>query len=112
MEVAQINARIDIGVKREGDAVLARLGVSATEAIRALWAYLAQAQALPAFMQKGQERQSLSTEFDADIVATGAGLALSMARDLGLSVDVEDVSYDELRRLAFEELVTEEASGV
>lgn len=106
MAVAQLNARIDAEVKRGGDATLARLGVSATEAIRALWTYLAEAQTLPEFMRKQEESPS-DGEQPVSLPADGAGLAWTMARDRGLVVTPESVDYDELRDLAFDELVAE-----
>ena len=106
MEVAQLNVRIDARVKREGDAVLARLGVSATEAIRALWAYLATAQALPVFM-KAQDEAPPEMAQTSDIGERGAGLALALARNSGLAHGADQVSYDELRDLAFQELLDE-----
>ncbi|MDO4807258.1 MAG: type II toxin-antitoxin system RelB/DinJ family antitoxin [Coriobacteriales bacterium] len=114
MGVVQISARIDAQDKREGDATLARLGVSATDAIRALWSYLAQTQMLPSFMRgleheghvPSAEGQKTSSTVHSDS-SRGAGLALTLARQEGLVVPSDDVSYGELRDLAFEELMAE-----
>ena len=113
MEVAQLSARIDVQDKRRGDATLARFGASATQAIRALWRYLAEVQRLPDFMSQDETVSEAATNTVATVppslAAEGAGMALSMARERGLvsASEVEAVSYDELRDLAFEELVTE-----
>lgn len=106
MEIAQLNVRMDARTKREGDAVLARLGVSATEVIRALWGYLAEAQALPSFM-RGREETPVQVTPASGAAGEGAGLALALAREQGLACDAATPSYDELRELAFEELVAE-----
>ena len=106
MEIAQLNVRIDARVKREGDAALARLGISATEAIRALWNYLAETQTVPSFM-RNEEAQRDEAKPTSSVADTGAGLALAMARDRGLASAPDDLSYDELRELAFEELAVE-----
>jgi antitoxin component of RelBE/YafQ-DinJ toxin-antitoxin module len=106
MEVAQLNARIDAQVKRGGDETLARCGVSATEAIRALWSYLDRVGELPAFMQE-QDDGIAEQMPEHTAAAEGAGMAMSLALERGLSGTVEDMSYEKLRDLAFEELVTE-----
>ena len=105
MEVAQLNARIDAQIKREGDAALARMGVSATEAIRALWRYLAETQTVPSFMRRDEEQPADAAP--APSAAAGAGLALALAQEQGLACALSNLSYDELRDLAFEELATE-----
>lgn len=48
MEVTQMNVRMDRSVKRAGDAVLATLGCTPSQAVRALWGYLVSHAALPA----------------------------------------------------------------
>lgn len=107
MEVAQLNARIDLQVKREGDAALARAGVSATEAIRALWNYLAETGRLPNFMREQTEEPAAAVEASKATADEGAGMALAMARAGGLATGLESLPYDELRALAFEEMVSE-----
>ena len=46
-KVAQINIRMDPTLKTSGDAVLSRLGVTPSDAVRALYEYLASEQDLP-----------------------------------------------------------------
>ena len=109
MEVAHLNARIDAQVKRKGDATLARFGVSATEAIRALWKSLAETETLPDFLREqdamqGAQPSGAAVTTDA---AEGAGMALALARERGLACAASGESYDALRELAFEELVAE-----
>lgn len=74
----QLNTRIDPMLKAGGDAVLARNGLGPSDAIRALWTYLAEHQALPGFMvvdkREAPRAKSLAEQ--------GCGLAFS---SLGLS---------------------------
>ena len=114
MEMVQVNARLDAAIKREGDATLAGLGSSATEAIRALWDFLARAKRLPDYMEQGQDTppvdQTPQELFPATtgVAEQGAGLALRMARARGLSTGgIQAMSYQELRDAAFEELIEE-----
>ena len=107
MATSQINARLDTDVKHAGDATLARYGANATQAIRSLWEYMAETNSLPDFMNaqgcdSGRDKPRPMTPID------GAGLALRLAQEQGLSTcDVQGVSYEELRDLAFDELVRE-----
>ncbi len=107
MEVAQLNARIDLQVKREGDAALARAGVSATEAIRALWGYLAETGKLPSFMGERDAEPAPAVSSNANVADEGAGMALALARARGLATSFESLTYEELRNLAFDEMVSE-----
>ena len=47
MATVQMNVRIDEDLKEAGDKALKELGVSATDAVRALWAYVADRKAMP-----------------------------------------------------------------
>ena len=107
MATSQINARLDTSIKRAGDATLARFGTSATQAIRSLWTYMAETNSLPDFMD-AQEQDATHVDQRPLASSNGAGLALRLAREQGLSSsDVQNVSYEELRDLVFEELVRE-----
>lgn len=109
MATSQVNARLDTDLKRRGDAVLAQAGASATDAIRSLWAYLDKTKGLPDFMsQPHAELTSGNTQ----LADKGRGMALALARQRGLvsttwAGDVSEASYDELRDLAFDEMVQE-----
>lgn len=113
MPTAQLNARLDEAVKREGDATLARYGISATEAIRSLWSYLGSTQELPDFLSpatSGAERPGRSPHVTRDEAhaAQGAGLAVRLAQDKGLATSgIGQVSYEQLRALALDELLKE-----
>lgn len=109
MPSAQLNVRVDQDIKRAGDSTLARLGVSASDAVRALWEYLAQAQELPSFMRaKALDASSAPHAAAAVQAPVGAGMALALAREKGLQVpDTQELDYQQLRDYAFEELVAE-----
>ena len=115
MPTTQLNVRVDRELKRLGDSALARLGVSASDVVRALWEYLAQAQELPPFMNAtvptGVSEATAEAEAKPAQTPDGAGMALSLARDRGLATpdapDIQGLSYQELRDFAFEELVEE-----
>lgn len=74
----QLNTRIDPMLKAGGDAVLTRNGLGPSDAIRALWAYLAEHQALPEFMVADK----CGTPRAESLAVQGCGLAFS---SLGLS---------------------------
>ena len=69
----QLNTRIDPALKAGGDAVLSRNGVGPSDAIRALWKYLAEHQALPTFMQS----KAPGAVSDRALAEQGCGLAFS-----------------------------------
>lgn len=107
MSTVQINARLSSKIKSEGDATLAKFGLSATEAIRSLWEYLGTTKDLPDFIKRNTNTCTKVTPSSIH-VNDGAGMALRMAGEHGLAVtDVQNMSYQELRDLAFDELVEE-----
>lgn len=69
----QLNTRIDPMLKAGGDAVLTRNGLGPSDAIRALWAYLVEHQALPGFMMT-DKREAPRAE---SLAEQGCGLAFS-----------------------------------
>lgn len=69
----QLNTRIDPMLKAGGDAVLTRNGLGSSDAIRALWVYLVEHQALPGFMV-ADKREAPRAE---SLAERGCGLAFS-----------------------------------
>lgn len=69
----QLNTRIDPMLKAGGDAVLTRNGLGPSDAIRALWVYLVEHQALPGFMV-ADKREAPRAE---SLAERGCGLAFS-----------------------------------
>ena len=79
MDAVQMNTRLDAGLKARGDATLERFGKSATDAVRALWGYLATERTLPDFMLEGED--ALPQKEAVEVAAEGAGLATRMAAE-------------------------------
>lgn len=72
---SQLNARIDGALKKNGDEVFARYGLSASEVVRAVWSYAAEHRKPPAFMtRKADELQAQEVERKLTLVERGAGL--------------------------------------
>ena len=55
MPVAMLNVRMDKDLKAQGERVLAKQGVSATEAIRGLYQFMEQTEEVPDFCRTGSE---------------------------------------------------------
>ena len=106
MATAQLNVRIDAGLKAAGDAVLERFGVSAVQIVRSAWQYMVDHQRPPDFVQANVANQADLTTAETD---AGAGMALRLAREAGLRADLAAMSYEELRQSAYEEMLIEEA---
>lgn len=98
--MSQLNTRVPADLKRGGDAVFARAGLSTSDVVRGVWLYAVETQSVPSFLVK--EKGSVVSE---DL---GAGLAVAVARrecgfvDKGAPARVEsareerDAMYDEL----------------
>ena len=55
---ATLNIRIDSTLKKRGELVLRKNGISASAAVRALWEELAATKDIPSFMQDVKKRQN------------------------------------------------------
>ena len=55
MPVVMLNVRMDKDLKAQGERVLAKQGVSATEAIRGLYRFMEQTEEVPDFCRTGSE---------------------------------------------------------
>ncbi|HAM16274.1 MAG TPA: hypothetical protein DCP91_10570 [Eggerthellaceae bacterium] len=106
MATAQLNVRIDAGLKAAGDAVLERFGVSSVQIVRSAWQYMVDHQRLPDFVQENAADRADRAIAETD---AGAGMALRLAREAGLRADFEAMSYEQLRQSAYEEMLIEEA---
>lgn len=102
MATVQMNVRIDGDLKEAGDKALKELGVSATDAVRALWAYVADRKAMPDLSTHADEaaceeerRRRLR------LVEESAGMVHRELMKAGLIGEDEDLldgmSYKELR---------------
>ena len=108
MTVAQMNIRVNETIKAQGDSALADFGLTPTQAVRALWDYLAQHRTLPDFLKQEARTETVSACDASALADQGAGLALRLATDAGLdTLPLQEASYEELRDYAFEEYLAE-----
>lgn len=99
MQTVQMNTRIGIELKRTGDAVLQRHGYSPTAAVKALWAYVSEHNALPSFMPAKAADKEKARQIEA--LRADEGIAYRLLADMtGISLDrafLDSMSDDELR---------------
>ncbi len=98
--MSQLNTRVPADLKRGGDAVFARAGLSASDVVRGVWLYAVETQSVPSFLVKEKESQAPED--------LGAGLAVAVAKrecgfvDKGVPACIEsareerDAMYGEL----------------
>lgn len=105
METVQMNTRIDLGLKRSGDAVLRRNGYSPTAAVKALWSYVSEHNALPSFMPERTSADAKASRLAA--IQEEQGMAWRLFSSLtgidGPSPTLDRLTDDELLELAWEE---------
>ena len=115
----QVNARIDAKLKREGDAALAAAGLTPTQAVRALWELAThlkespgqlRAALLPDERQREQAARDKEIQRKLKLVKEGASLMERSYRSNGLPwpPPTSELSYDELKELAYRERSGEE----
>lgn len=115
----QMNVRIDANEKCEGDEVLARCGYTPSEAVRALWHYVAMYGDVPDFMRIATpEEKAAADEAYYRAARDGVGLAIKLAKQYGLLPQDYDINehevpdYKAMRDMAYDEWVEEmHASG-
>lgn len=111
---AQLNVRMDTELKASGDAALASLGVTPSEAVRGLWRLAAEHEGRPDALQvllfpdqAASEQDARVQDRERKLALATAGLELypSMCEKLGAAAsDGEDVpSDDELEEYAYAE---------
>ena len=86
--MVQMNTRISAELKAQGDAVLAHAGVSASQAVRQLWEFMAAYGELPALELREPAAQSAADQCGglSGQVTQGAGMATHFLRERGVSV--------------------------
>lgn len=99
----QLNTRIAPELKRQGDAVFAREGLTSSEVVRAVWEYAARTQQVPACVKQRNEDE---VERRVQSVREGAGLASKVARSMGLTCipATQPCGYETLRDEMYDEL--------
>lgn len=97
--MVQLNTRIDPMLKAGGDAVLARNGLGPSDAIRALWVYLVEHQALPGFMvadKRDAPRAESLAERGCGLAFSSLGLRASDFAPAGSSAEDWDAVRDDM----------------
>lgn len=97
----QLNTRIDPELKRRGDAVFVRAGLTSSEVVRAVWSYAAEHQQVPECILPATDANRIHK---LALAEQGAGKALRMAGELGIDVSVAPSDHDELRSLMYDDL--------
>jgi antitoxin component of RelBE/YafQ-DinJ toxin-antitoxin module len=98
---AQLNVRLEQSLKQSGDAVLARHGVSPSEAVRGLWHFMAANQQLPAILD-------LQNPDSGKPAPPAAGLALEVAkRECGFT-ERPDVKWEAMTQAEREDWLADE----
>lgn len=103
----QLNTRIDPLLKRQGDAVFARAGLSSSDVVRRLWSHAAATQSVPNFLlpEADDRRAKLVEE-----IRQGAGIVRTQAELMGISLGRNPIDYDSLRDEMYDDL-TEKING-
>ena len=107
----QLNTRIDEALKRGGDSVFGRYGLSPSDVVRAVWRYAVEYQVPPDFMLADEaDREGDRLARRRLLAREGRGLAASLAERSGVHLDrdalacgqdwsqVRDEMYDDLDR--------------
>jgi len=78
----QLNTRIDPDLKRRGDAVFSRAGLTSSQVVRAVWEAAATTQEVPECILAHRERDDIDARLAA--IHDGYGLAIRVMEDLGV----------------------------
>lgn len=79
--VVQLNTRLNADLKRGGDAVFARFGLSPSEVVRKVWQYAVDTQSLPDFMERTTSDDALNRKLQLAREASGMAARLSGLND-------------------------------
>lgn len=104
MSAVQMNVRMDSALKASGNAALAELGFTPSQAVRALWEFITlQGTLPPALMHLLRDSQAGSAADDGTRgnISEGAALISSFYTKIGIDEPMYDIiDYDELRELS------------
>ena len=103
----QLNTRIDAEVKRRGDAVFARQGLTSSQVVRAVWQYAADMQRVPECVRPaiGEDRRRR-----VEAARRGSGFVSEMLREeygIRLSPRKQPFDYKEYRDEMYDEMIEE-----
>ena len=115
MGMTQMNTRIDADLKRGGDEVFARMGLTPSEVVRAVWAYAVEHAEAPAVISSAlstsaDEASGLETAFRVAVAQHASNLVAGYRESLGVPAPdrLDVIDYDVLREGAWaEKLETE-----
>ena len=100
----QLNTRINPEVKRQGDAVFTRAGLSSSEVVRAVWSYAAETQTVPDILLPG------ATKKRSDLIRSireGAGIVRTEAESMGIRLGDAPYDFDSLHDELYDDLAGE-----
>ena len=104
MSAVQMNIRMDSALKASGNAVIAELGYTPSQVVRALWEFATVQGTLPPALTHllRDDRDANATDGGApDRAPEGAALVSSFYRQVGIEEPADGpIDYDELRQLA------------
>lgn len=102
--MVQLNTRINPEVKRQGDAVFARAGLSSSEVVRAVWSYAAETQTVPDILLPGatKERSDLIRS-----IREGSGIVRTKAETMGIHLGDAPYDFDSLHDELYDDLAGE-----
>ena len=98
----QLNTRIDPELKRRGDAVFSRAGLTPSDVVRAVWRAAAQTQRVPECIEAARENPDRAAA-----IREGHGLACRVMRDAGVPISPTLSSYrhDDLRDEYYDDML-------
>lgn len=104
MSAAQMNIRMDSALKASGNAVIAELGYTPSQVVRALWEFVTVQGTLPpalTHLLRGDQTVGAVGNDAPDRASGGAAIVSTFYQKVGIEEPVDGaVDYDELRKLA------------
>lgn len=103
MSAVQMNIRMDSALKTSGNAVIAELGYTPSQVVRALWEFATVQGTLPPALTRllRDDRGVNATDGTPDRASEGTALVSSFYRQVGIEEPADSpIDYDELRELA------------
>ena len=117
---AQINVRLDVDLKRSGDAALSKAGMTPSQAVRALWQLAASLAdrpgalediLLPSRARAEQREREKAAKRKLELIDQGSELFAAACRESGIDMAKAQPSDDEgLKRNAYADRYGEEMS--
>ena len=96
MATVQMNTRMDVDLKQQGDAILAEMGYTPSQAVRALWRYIVSCKDQPQQIDQVLAEGAGTATPDARLNAIERGRTICQGLT-GLPAELSSASYKELR---------------